>query len=229
MSQDELEIGALSKKERRKFFKEVQAKESKKERRKGLVLKIFLTAFVVGVITLLGYFIFTARPTTTTGQDSIGNLKIGDSAPEVSLPSTSGGTVSLIDFSDKNVLLYFNEGVMCAPCWKQIGTMEQKIDQFSKLNTQVLAIGVDSAKDWEPILKAEKITTIPVLIDADRSVSGAYGVLNTASQMHSDRPGHTFILVDQERKIRWIGDYPTMRITDEEVLNLIKQALAKEI
>ena len=114
---------------------------------------------------------------------------------------------------------------MCQPCWKQIGSMQKNSDLFNQIETEIVTIGVDSASTWGPILKTEGVTTIPVLIDDDRIVSGAYGVLSMPSQMHSDRPGHTFILVDKNGKIAWIADYPTMRVTNEEVLNSIKQAL----
>jgi len=74
-------------------------------------------------------------------------------------------------------------------------------------------------------LAAEKVVDIPVLVDSEREASKAYGVLNLPSQMHSDRPGHTFILVDKDGKIRWIADYPTMRVPEEEILNSIKKSL----
>jgi len=33
------------------------------------------------------------------------------------------------------------------------------------------------------------------------------------------------ILVDKDGKIRWIADYPTMRVPEEEILNSIKKSL----
>jgi len=44
-----------------------------------------------------------------------------------------------------------------------------------------------------------------MLVDADRSVSEAYDVLQWA--VGTGEPGHTFILVDSEGKIAWIRDY----------------------
>ena len=229
MSKNNFEVEKLSKEERRKFFRQLQVKMRQKERRKSLLLKIMLVVITIGIVGGLVYLFATSKPAgqngSSTSLNSIGNLKLGDQAPDFSLPATNGKTVSLKDYQGKNVLLYFQEGVMCQPCWKQIGSMQKNSDLFNQIETEIVTIGVDSASTWGPILKTEGVTTIPVLIDDDRIVSGAYGVLSMPSQMHSDRPGHTFILVDKNGKIAWIADYPTMRVTNEEVLNSIKQAL----
>lgn len=226
------EINNLSKKERLQFFRQQKELEKEGVRKKSVILKGGLVLASIVVISFFGYLWVNAKPVDTgrpsEGLRSIGNLKVGDPAPQFSLLSTDGKKFSLDQYADKNVLLYFNEGVMCVPCWKQIGTMQQKLDKFEEINTKVITIAVDSANDWKPILKAENITTIPVLIDANRKVSDAYGVLHTPSQMHSDRPGHTYILVDKGGIVRWIGDYPTMRVTDEEIIASISEALKKE-
>lgn len=45
----------------------------------------------------------------------------------------------------------------------------------------------------------------PLLSDAERRVTEAYGVLEWA--MASGEPGHTFVLVDGAGTVRWIRDY----------------------
>ena len=229
MNQMALEVKKLPKKERLKFFKEQQVKSRQKERAKGIIIKGVITLAALGFFGLLGYLAVTSdqgsQNSASSQLTSIGNLKLGDAAPDFSLPSADGTVVSLKDYKGKNVLLYFQEGVMCQPCWKQIGSMQKNINLFNQVETEIVTIGVDSASTWGPILKAEGVTTIPVLIDDTRVVSGAYGVLSMPSQMHQDRPGHTFILVDKNGKIRWIGDFPSMRVTDQEVANFVRKAL----
>jgi len=226
-------VKILSKKERIKFFREQQAKEHQSQQRKGLLGKTIIVIAAIATIVFLGYLVLSSSPSSQNGgssnMTSLGNLKLGDRAPDFTLPATNGSTVSLNQYKGKNVLLYFQEGVMCQPCWKQIGTMQKNSDKFKAIETKVIAIGVDTTADWGPILKAEGVTSIPVLIDNERKVSKEYGVLDLPSQMHSDRPGHTYILVDKWGKIRWIADYPTMRITDEKVISSISEALKKEI
>jgi len=71
------------------------------------------------------------------------------------------------------------------------------------------------------------VTSIPILIDNERKVSKEYGVLDLPSQMHSDRPGHTFVLINKEGKIAWIADYPTMRVSEEEILSSVEKSLGE--
>src|SRR5262249_32699840 len=49
----------------------------------------------------------------------------GSMAPGFTLASATGQQVSLSDFRGKNVLLYFQEGLMCEPCWTQITDLER--------------------------------------------------------------------------------------------------------
>jgi len=231
MSPREFEPAKLSKKEERRFYKELQVKTQQREKRKLNLIKGGIGIFVIVAVIALGYWLVTAKPTgqngSSSGLSAVGNLKLGDTAPGFTLPSTVGETVSLREYKDKNVLLYFQEGVMCQPCWKQIGTMQKNSDKFKAIETEVVAIGVDTAADWGPILKAEGVTSIPILIDNERKVSKEYGVLDLPSQMHSDRPGHTFVLINKEGKIAWIADYPTMRVSEEEILSSVEKSLGE--
>ena len=229
MSQNELETEKMPKKERKKFFQELQLRQQKSDQKRLIITKIAFTVAAAGLLAAIIYLFAATKPVdqnrSSSAMSSIGNLKLGDSAPAFSLPATTGKTVSLKDYKGKNVLLYFQEGVMCAPCWEQLGRMQVSIDRFNQVKTQIISISINTKEVWEPVLAAEKVVDIPVLVDSEREASKAYGVLNLPSQMHSDRPGHTFILVDKDGKIRWIADYPTMRVPEEEILNSIKKSL----
>lgn len=233
MNETESELKKVSKKERRRSFKQQTEQLSSSEMKKSLLVKSTLAVVVVITVAFFGYLWVNAKPAgtdanTLEGLKSLGNLKIGDQAPDFSLVAVDGKTFSLRQYKGSNVLLYFNEGVMCQPCWKQVGTMQKNIEKFKEIKTQVLTIAVDSPSTWAPILKAENITSIPVLVDTDRSVSQNYGVLNLPSQMHPDRPGHTYVLVDKTGKIAWMADFPTMRVADDQVIASIKTALEKQ-
>ena len=53
--------------------------------------------------------------------------------------------------------------------------------------------------------KLENGITVPMLVDADHSVSENYDVLQWA--VGTGEPGHTFILVDAEGNLAWVRDY----------------------
>jgi peroxiredoxin len=128
-------------------------------------------------------------------------------APSFTLPATTGQNISLSDYEGKkNVLLYFQEGIMCAPCWKQLEDIQKEYGKFESLDIEVLAITVDPLNAL--IKESQKRgITLPVLDDGvDLSVSKAYNVLDQS--MHpGSRPGHSFILIGKDGNIIWKKDY----------------------
>jgi peroxiredoxin len=140
---------------------------------------------------------------------------VGAQAPTFTLPSTGEGSVSLADFRGKDVLLYFSEGVGCDMCFYQMRELEQNATQLSASGLTVLPIVVNPADQVRAELDRFALTT-PFLIDADKSVSEAYGVLGTG--MHENLPGHSFILVDGSGAIAWRGDYPSMFVKTDQLL-----------
>lgn len=150
-------------------------------------------------------------------------LAEGSIAPDFSLSSTKGSTISLADYRGKDVLLFFNEGVMCSPCWQEVSRLERYKADFDNLNTVIIPISVDDQLTWDPILKEEKITT-PILIDAERKVSTAYKILRTPSSMHDDRPGHTYVHITPDGKIHASVDFPNMNAPTTELLKHIEES-----
>lgn len=151
-------------------------------------------------------------------------LAPGTPAPDFSLPSTAGKTISLSDYRGKNILLFFNEGVMCAPCWQEVSKLERFRQDFDNLNTVIIPISVDDQTTWDPILKEERIAT-PILIDAERKVSKVYKILGTPSSMHDDRPGHTYVHIAPDGKIHASSDFPNMNVPTNVLLEHIQQYL----
>lgn len=149
-------------------------------------------------------------------------LAPGTVAPNFSLPSTAGKTISLSDYRGKNIFLFFNEGVMCSPCWQEVSKLERFRQEFDNLNTVIIPISVDDQKTWDPILKEERITT-PILIDADRKVTKAYKALGTPSSMHDDRAGHTYIHITPDGKVHSSADFSNMNVPTSVLLSHISQ------
>ena len=87
--------------------------------------------------------------------------------------------------------------------------MKQVVDlqnnkRFQSLGVELLSISPDSLTDWKNSAAAMKIRT-PVLSDAGNKVAERYGVMRWA--MATGEPGHTFVLVDERGRVRWIRDY----------------------
>lgn len=148
---------------------------------------------------------------------------LGKEAPDFTLSSFDSKLVSLKNYQGKNVLLFFNEGLMCYPaCWNQIVAFG-KDDTFKNDDTVVLNITVDSKDDWKKAIdKMPELAGNTVLLDPNREVSNLYGILSLNSSMHRGQfPGHTYILIDKKGVIRFVKDDPQMAIRNQEILTEI--------
>lgn len=146
---------------------------------------------------------------------------VGRTAPAFTLASTNGGSVSLADFSGNDVLLYFSEGVGCDACFYQMVELEKNATSLSASGLSVVPIVVNPTDQVRAEMGWFGLTT-PFLIDSDKSVSDAYGVVGTG--MHADLPGHSFVLVNGSGRIAWRGDYPSMFVTVDQLLSDIGSA-----
>ena len=155
------------------------------------------------------------QPTDSNVFDSL----LGKPAPDFSLEGYDGKNYKLSDLKGKNVILFFNEGLMCYPaCWNQIVAFG-KDDKLTE-KAVVLNITTDSKDRWkEAINKMPDLSVATVLFDTTRNVSSTYGVLKLESSMHRGQfPGHTYILIDKEGTVRFIKDDVQMAIRNGELI-----------
>ncbi len=183
---------------------------------KNALIIIVIILIVVGGIVLIDR---GSKNSSETGS------KIDAAAPDFAAGDFNGKIISKSDYQGKNILLYFNEGVGCPPCWQQVVSLQAEKDKFSSLNTEVLTVVVDPAATIKSTIETYKITS-PVLIDDNKKVSTDYEVLNMNSSMHmGQKPGHTFVLIGSDNKIKWVGDYPEMNASTNEILEKVKASL----
>ena len=168
----------------------------------------------VGLLVLAGLLVYASRSPQ-------GGTTAGEPASGFTLPSTQGGSVSLSEYRGQRVLLYFSEGVGCDPCFYQMVELERNADRLADAGLTILPIVVNPLADVRAELARFGIRT-PFLVDADRSVSAAYGVLGEG--MHADLPGHTFVLVGGDGMIRWEMTYPSMFVETDALLDAIDAA-----
>ena len=192
----------------------------------ALGLGVLLAIAVIGFATLNSL----SGAAAPTGYD-VGNPGVGQKAPDFELPAASGGQYRLSAQRGKDVLLYFHEGLGCAPCWQQVFDIQKDMARFRELGvSQVVAISVDPLAAQALHAQANGVT-LPVLADEDRSVSRAYDALSYG-MMRGATPGHTFILVGPDGRIRWRADYGgpprfTMYVADDTILAQLRSVLSR--
>jgi thioredoxin-dependent peroxiredoxin len=98
----------------------------------------------------------------------------GAAAPDFSLPTDDGGTVSLKDLRGRKVIVYFYPNAMTPGCTTQACDFSDSLSSLEAAGYTVVGI---SPNDPDKLAKfrARDGLTITLASDADRSVMTAYG------------------------------------------------------
>jgi peroxiredoxin len=131
------------------------------------------------------------------------HLKVGDVAPDFTLPSTEGKPVGLSEFrGKKNVVLAFYPAAFTGGCTKEMTTYGANLSQFEGMDTQVFGISTDNSPS-QRVFTEQTGAKFPMLSDfAQRKVSKDYGVL-MESRGIANRA--TFV-IEKEGKIAFIEE-----------------------
>lgn len=104
------------------------------------------------------------------------NVKVGDLAPNFKLRNTLKEQVDLEDFKGQKVVVLFFPLAFTGVCTEELCSTRDNLSVYEKLNTQILAISVDSLFSLEKF-KKENNFNFPLLSDFNKDVSRAYGAL----------------------------------------------------
>lgn len=172
------------------------------------------TLAVVGLgVVALGaiFYLSNSGGSEGTGQASeyefvVGSPGPGEKAPPLQLPSTDGGMFDLASENGTSVLLYFQEGIMCQPCWDQLKDIEADFAKFEALGIdKVVTITTDPLDALQQKAADEGLTS-EVLADPGVGVSKEWGTAGIG-MMGPQMNGHSFILVNEDGVIEWRADY----------------------
>lgn len=151
-------------------------------------------------------------------------LAEGQKAPDFTLPSTGGKDVSLSDYlGEKVVVLYWYPKDNTPGCTKEACFFRDMQAEFESVGAVILGVSIDSIKSHENF--AEKFhLPFPLLSDADKSVSTAYGVFKEKSMYGKTFLGieRTTFVIDKEGIIRKV--WPKVKVEGhiDEVLEFVK-------
>jgi peroxiredoxin len=235
-----------SKAQRRKADREAMRKERQRERieqderaraQAARALRLRVAGVLAAALAVLAAVFLIGRGGDGSGGAGAGKYAFevgspgpGDPAPDFRLTTTQGKTFDLGALRGKKVLLYFQEGIGCQPCWDQLTDIEPRLSEFKALGIDEIAtITTDPPDLLEQKVADEGITT-PVMTDLNLTVSDAYSTPDyRMAGMSESFNGHSFILVDEQRTIEWRADYGgpstgnTMYVPVDNLLADIKQ------
>lgn len=147
-------------------------------------------------------------------------LRIGEPAPDFTLPSTAGSEVTLSSFRGRhNVLLAFFPLAFTSTCTAEVCAFTADHDRFASADTVVFPISVDSTATLKEY-KAKYQLRQDLLSDFKRTVSRLYSSL-LEDRFHSAR---AYFLVDKQGMLRWMHTEAMLgdRRDDAELLRVIQ-------
>jgi peroxiredoxin Q/BCP len=101
-------------------------------------------------------------------------LQPGDPAPEFSLPTDTGETLSLQDLRGQRVILYVYPAAMTPGCTKQACDFRDSLGSLKSAGYQVVGISPDSPAKLAKFRERDQLT-FPLVADQDKAVLTAYG------------------------------------------------------
>jgi peroxiredoxin Q/BCP len=127
-------------------------------------------------------------------------VKIGDKAPNFTLPSNTGEKVSLSQFQGKkNVVLYFYPMNNSPICTREANAFKKRYDGIKKIDGEVVGVSSEDVLSQREFARKHKLPFI-LLSDEDNKVRKLYGVPSTLGFI----PGRVTYIIDEEGIVRHV-------------------------
>jgi peroxiredoxin Q/BCP len=150
--------------------------------------------------------------------------KVGEKAPDFTLPSQMGDNVTLSEYQGKkNVVLYFYPKDETRGCTREACEFRDRYDIFTRLGAEVLGVSSDTLESHKSFATHHGLPFL-LLSDKDGKVRKRYGVPSTMGII----PGRVTFIIDIKGVVRHVFNsqfQPEKHI--EEALKVLKE-LEKE-
>jgi cytochrome c biogenesis protein CcmG/thiol:disulfide interchange protein DsbE len=114
--------------------------------------------------------------------------QVGFAAPDFTLETQDGTTISLADLRGQVVLINF-WATWCPPCRAEMPAIQQVYDRYREQGFTVLAVNQQEGATQVGPFADQMGLTFPILMDRDGSVSARYQVNGLPSTFFVDRAG----------------------------------------
>lgn len=126
-------------------------------------------------------------------------VKVGDVAPNFSLPYQSGGIISLKDFRGKTVVLYFYPKDFTPGCAFEARIFRDNYEIFKQYGAEIIGVSSDTVQSHKAFA-SECNLPYPLLSDAENKVRSLYGVPSTMRLI----PGRVTYIIDGNGVVRHV-------------------------
>jgi peroxiredoxin Q/BCP len=153
--------------------------------------------------------------------------QVGTQAPSLSLLNQLGKTITLADYvGKKNVVVYFYPKAMTPGCTVQACGIRDAKNEFSAVDTVVLAVSPDSVDRLVKFEDKQELN-FDLLSDEDHAVTEAFGAWSLKKFMGREYMGvirSTFV-INKQGAIAMVMEKVKTKTHDQDVLDWIKSNL----
>ena len=149
--------------------------------------------------------------------------KVGEAAPDFSLPDQNGVVHSLKEFSGKWLVLYFYPKDDTPGCTQEACAFRDDLHKLAALGAQVVGISVDDGKSHAEFAKKYHLP-FPLLADSDKEVAARYGVLMNLG-IFKIAKRYTF-LIDPQGHINKVYDKVETSRHSQEIIDDLNKLIA---
>jgi thioredoxin-dependent peroxiredoxin len=150
-------------------------------------------------------------------------IKVGDSAPDFTLISQNGTSVSLKDFRGKAVVLYFYPKDDTPGCTAESCAFRDQYEIFKSAGAEVIGVSGDSVESHQKFAAKYQLP-FSLLSDKGDSIRNQYG----AKAMMGLFPGRITYVIDGNGIVQYIFDSMfNFKGHVEETLKTLQQLAAK--
>jgi len=128
-------------------------------------------------------------------------IKVGDTAPNFTLPAQNGSTISLQDFRGKNVVLYFYPKDDTPGCTAESCAFRDQYEVFKSAGAEVVGVSADSTESHQKFA-AKYNLPFTLLTDKGDQVRKLYG----AKAAFGLLPGRVTYVIDQQGVVQYVFD-----------------------
>ncbi len=153
------------------------------------------------------------------------SLRIGDTAPDFTIPTTAG-EISLHEWAGDSWVFFFSHPADFTPvCTTEMGRTAQLAAEFDKRNVKPLGLStdtVDEHRKWIQDVNTTQNTHLefPIVADADHKVAQLYDMIHPGES--ETAAVRSVFIIDPKRKIRLTMTYPmSVGRNFDEILRVI--------
>ena len=140
-------------------------------------------------------------------------IKVGDKAPDFTLPDTDLKPRSLKEFTGNKTLLAFFVGAFTSVCTKEMCTFRDSMARLIDLKAQIVGIAVTDPFSNKAFAEKNRLS-FPILSDFKREVIRAYGIQlpDFAGLKDYSTAKRSIFILDKDGIVRyvWITDNPAV-------------------